>query len=120
MAKVQNGFAFKRKTIRINGMIRPSNAGGVTCVIRIDGDERFWQVAQSSPHAATYSAAISAMAEAHKDGVTHLTLQTPANLVRRQVMSDFKIDSDQLKRMFLFYRLYRIDFDDVDWIKGTA
>ena len=60
------------------------------------------------------------MSEAHADGVTHLTLQTPANLVRRQVTGEWATTSSELQRMNLFYELFRTDFDDVDWIKGPA
>ena len=60
------------------------------------------------------------MVDAHAAGVTHLTLQTPSNLVRRQVTGEWAKASDALKRMSLLYDLFRIDFDDVDWTTGPA
>lgn len=118
MARVSNGCVAKRMTMTVNGIIRPTEAANFT--VRINGDERSWSVSDASPHAAAYSAAISAMIEADAAGVTHLTLQTPANLVRRQATGDWSVESPALRRVKLIYEILRIDFDDVDWIKGAA
>ena len=120
MARVSNGFAAKRMTMTINGVIRPAAAGAVDFTIRVNGVERSWPMPDATPHEAAYSAAISAMADAHAADVTHLTLQTPANLVRRQATGQWGVDSPALRRIKLIYDLFEIDFDDVDWIKGPA
>lgn len=118
MARVSNGFVAKRMTMTINGIIRAAEAANFT--IRVNGEERSWSVSDGTPHAAAYSAAISAMIEADAARVTHLTLQTPANLVRRQATGEWAIESPELRRISLIYELFKIDFDDVDWIKGAA
>ncbi len=120
MAKVSDGFAAKRQTMAINGVVRPSASGAVDLVVRIDGNKRSWQVRDTTPHAATYAAAISALIDADAAGVTHLTLQTPANLVRRQATGEWEVESSELQRLRLLYEILRVDFDDVDWIKGPA
>ena len=58
--------------------------------------------------------------DANAAGVTHLTLQTPANLVRRQATGEWGVESPELRQMNLLYQLFATDFDDVDWIKGPA
>lgn len=120
MAKVSDGFAPRRETRKVNGIIRPAGPSGVDFTIRVNGQETTWAVPTGTPHEATYSAAIEAMIDAHAAGVTHLTLQTPANLVRRQVTGEWETTSPSLRRMHLFYELFRGDFEDVDWIKGPA
>ncbi len=120
MARVLNGHPTKRATVTINGLIKPITPLGVVFTIRNDGVERSWQLASGSPHLAAYAAAITAMGDADAAGVTHLTLQTPANLVRRQATGEWNVDSPDLKRAHLLYELFKIDFDDVDWIKGPG
>lgn len=82
MARVSDGCVAKRATMEINGIVRPAGPGAIDFTIRIDGNDRTWRLPSGTPHEAAYSAAISAMADADAKGVTHLTLQTPANLVR--------------------------------------
>lgn len=120
MARVSNGFGAKRMTMTVNGIIRPDGAGADNFTIRVNGKEKSWPVPDATPHEAAYSAAISAMAAADAAGVTHLTLQTPANLVRRQATGEWAVESEALRRIKLIYELFKIDFDDVDWIKGAA
>lgn len=120
MARTGNGQSAKRRTVEINGSVRPAAAGGVHFTIRVDGSEVSWPVPSGTAHEAVYSAAISAMMDAHADGVTHLTLQTPANLVRRQRTREWATESPALRRAGLIYELFRIDFDDVDWVKGPG
>ena len=120
MAKASNGFVAKRMTMTINGIIRPAEPGGENFTIRVNGNEKSWQVPDATPHEAAYLAAISAMVEADAADVTHLTLQTPANLVRRQATGEWAVESPALRRIRLIYELFKIDFDDVDWVKGAA
>ena len=120
MARVSDGFATKRQTVTINGLVRPSGPGVVDVTIRVNGVEERWEVADATPHGMAYSAAISAMMDAHEAGVTHLPLQTPANLGRRQATGEWRVGSPALRRMHLLYELFKVDFDDVDWIKGPA
>lgn len=105
-------------TVAINGMVRPSGPGVVDFTVRVNGAEISWPVSDATPHEAAYSAAISAMADAHAADVTHLTLRTPANLVRRQATGEWGVESPALRRIKLLYEIFRIDFDDIDWIKG--
>lgn len=60
------------------------------------------------------------MIQADAVGVTHLTLQTPANLVRRQAAGGWRKKSPELKRLGFICELYACNFDDVDWIKGEG
>ncbi|KQN26010.1 hypothetical protein ASE86_07520 [Sphingomonas sp. Leaf33] len=107
-------------TMTINGIIRPASAAPDHVTIRVNDTETSWSLPGATPHEAVYSAAIEAMFQADAAGVTHLTLQTPANLVRRQVTGEWATESPALRRVSLIYELFRIDFDDVDWIKGPA
>ena len=120
LAKVNNGFAPKRETVAINGAVRPLASGNVSVSIKIAGKTRKWTAPEGSPHRATYGAAISAMIDADADGVTHLTLQTPANLVRRQATGTFKCIEPDLQTLLAICTMFEADFDDVDWIKGPA
>jgi ribonuclease HI len=96
MAKVNNGFLAKRHRIAINGSAHPAPIGMITMTTKVDGQARSWTVKEGSHHLAGYAAAISAMKSAHADGVTHLELQTPANLMRRQATAPCKYSSPAL------------------------
>ncbi|MBA2920875.1 hypothetical protein GON01_02770 [Sphingomonas sp. MAH-20] len=119
MARTHMGFPTRRKTITVNGATRPLGAGR-QFEIRVDGSTTSWVVEDGSHHEATYSAAISAMIDAHAAGVTHLTLQTPNDDVRRTATGEWTLKDCELARMRAIYLLFKCDFDDVDWIRGPA
>ncbi len=120
MAKVNNGFPAKRHRIAINGSSHPTPMGMVTMTTKVDGQARSWTVKEGSHHLAGYAAAISAMKSAHAAGVTHLELQTPANLMRRQATGTFACKDADLALMLAICEMYAADFDDVDWLQGPA
>jgi len=117
MARTHTGVPSKRLTTRVNGATRPL-VGGTDYEIRVDGTARSWVVPHGSHHAATFSAAIEAMIQADAAGVTHLTLQTPNDDVRRMATGEWDCSDADLDRMRALYLLYRTDFDDVDWSRG--
>lgn len=118
MARVHNGVPALRHTVTVNGATRPAGAAK-EFQICVDGRTRSWTVKDGSHHEATYAAAIEAMIVADAAGVTHLTLQTPNDDVRRTATGEWEA-KDRMAQARALYLLFRYDFDDVDWVKGPA
>lgn len=119
MARTTAGVKAKRQTIGVNGLARPSAVSNA-CTIRVDGIERVWAGFGDSHNAATYLAAIDAMMTADAAGVTHLTLRTPNDDVRRTATGEWECRSPDMAYARALYMLFRFDFDDVDWARGSA
>lgn len=120
MAKGIKGTKAIRATITIESSVEFLNTGGTDVTIIVDGIDQNWTTpSRVTAHAAVYIAAVSAMLNADAQGVTHLTLSTRANLVRRQVSGEWSKRASQLSGLHAIYSLYRNNFDDVDWIKSA-
>ena len=119
VAKTSNGLPSKRQTISVNGLMRP--AGPVKdYTIRVAGLDRTWKGLGQSQNTLTYLAAIEAMITAHAAAVTHLTLQTPNDDVRRTATGEWECKSLDMAHARALYMLFKFDFDDVDWQRGPA
>ena len=59
------------------------------------------------------------MIDADIDGVSHLTVRTRANLVRRRITGDWTRRADSLAGLHALYEPFRARFEDVDWIKSS-
>lgn len=121
MAKVVKGGKSVRETISIESSVEFPHGGGTNVTVIIDGAKQsWWSPSRVTAHAAVYAAAMIAMRVSDARGVTHLTLSTRANLVRRQVTGDWSTRATQLAGAHAFYMLFRGAFDDVDWIQSTS
>lgn len=121
MAKVMPGQKAVRETISIEISVVIPPSGGTDITVAIDGAQQSWRSpSRVTAHAAVYAAAVIAMQAADARGVTHLTLSTRANLVRRQVTGDWSTRATQLAGAHAFYLLFRDSFEDVDWIKSAS
>lgn len=112
-------FPKKTATVAVNGTITP-HPKGVKYVIRVDGVTSTRTFKTGSPHEAAYSAAIRGMTQADADGVTHLTLQSPANLVIEQIEGTRNTIAPSLVSLKTDYELLERKFDSVDWVVGPA
>lgn len=119
MARTSAGLPSKRQTVSINGLMRPSGALK-DYTIRVDGFARTWKGSGQSHNTAAYLAAIDAMMAADAADVTHLTLQTPNDDVRRTATGEWECRSPDMAYARALYMLFKFDFDDVDWQRGPA
>lgn len=119
MARTATGISAKRQTIAVNGTMRPSGQKN-DYTIRVDGLSRTWKATGESHNTAVYLAAIDAMMTADQTGVTHLTLQTPNDDVRRTATCEWECRNPDMAYARALYMLFRFDFDDVDWHRGPA
>ena len=119
MATTATGVPAKRQTVTINGAMRP--AGTLNdYTVRVNGVDRTWRGWGESHNTTVYLAAIDAMVAARAAGVTHLTLQTPNDDVRRTATGEWECKNPDMAYARAMYMLFKFDFDDVDWRRGPA
>lgn len=117
MARVTKGNKAVTEEITIESSVKFLSDGSTTVTAIVDDEKFSWSTpSRLSVHAAVYAAAVVAMQDADLRGVTHLTLKTRANLVRRQATDEWAKRATQLTAAYAFYMLFRGNFDDVDWV----
>ena len=103
------------RTARVGGLSRPTEAGRVLVTAIVDSKSTTTRHANATSQEAIYVATHKAIRQAHAEGVTHLTIESPNTVVRGHLQDGWKRGQSNFHQFQQTIENLMEEFDEVCW-----